>query len=264
MNEEGAIRPMSKLPRHIPGVTLPGLTQMGGMIGHAVNAIGSRIARGDWQEGGTIPREADLCAELKVSRSVLREACRVLAGKGMIRSRTSDGTRVLPRNNWRLLDPDVLQWRLDSGQTGPLLHDLLVARAALEPGAARLATASADDRHRAQVERAWQKRLALDDIARPRTAPSPEDFVAADLGFHKALLDATRSPLLMQLVPVIAAAITLICNREAPGIEPATSQRLHGAVVERFRKRDAHGAEAAMHDLIEWLTEQTAPDRTAA
>jgi DNA-binding FadR family transcriptional regulator len=49
-----------------------------------------------------------------VSRTVAREAIKVLAAKGLVVSRQKVGTRVLPRDQWNLFDPDV--GVLDRGQ----------------------------------------------------------------------------------------------------------------------------------------------------
>ena len=61
-----------------------------------------------------LPQEAALCAQYAVSRSVLREATRVLVAKGLVVSRQRAGAIVRPRNEWHLLDPDVLYWLIQS------------------------------------------------------------------------------------------------------------------------------------------------------
>ncbi len=58
-----------------------------------------------------MPTEDELVSQFQVGRSALREGVKVLAGKGLLESRTSAGTRVRPRESWNLLDPDVLRWR---------------------------------------------------------------------------------------------------------------------------------------------------------
>ena len=52
-----------------------------------------------------------------MSRTVVREAIKVLAAKGLVESRPKVGTFVRPRRDWNLLDPDVLAWQIEAGPT---------------------------------------------------------------------------------------------------------------------------------------------------
>src|SRR4051812_45996852 len=85
-----------------------------GLHGAVVHDIGVRILRGDLRPGDVLPAEEELGGELGVSRTVLREAIKVLAAKRLVESRPKTGTRVLPRGEWNLIDPDVLAWRLEA------------------------------------------------------------------------------------------------------------------------------------------------------
>ena len=76
-----------------------------------VHELGARIVRGGLAPGDAVPTEDELVTQFHVGRSALREGVKVLAGKGLLESRTSAGTRVRPRESWNLLDPDVLTWR---------------------------------------------------------------------------------------------------------------------------------------------------------
>ncbi len=58
-----------------------GVIEVRGILGVAVNILGTRIVRGDWPVGSVVAREADLVEELGVSRSVIREAFRILGAK---------------------------------------------------------------------------------------------------------------------------------------------------------------------------------------
>src|SRR5229473_6570900 len=69
--------------------------------GRVVHAMGRRIVSGDLQPGALLPAEL----ELKASRTVVREAIKVLAAKGLVESRPKTGTRVRPTDSWNLLDP---------------------------------------------------------------------------------------------------------------------------------------------------------------
>ena len=96
-----------------------------GQARHAqvVHALGAAIVRGELGPGSPVPTEDELVGRFEVGRSALREGVKVLAGKGLLESRTSAGTRVRPRESWNLLDPDVLRWRYseDASPASPAL-----------------------------------------------------------------------------------------------------------------------------------------------
>ena len=93
--------------------------------GQAVDRIGGAIVAGRYAVGATLPAEPLLCEELGVSRTVVREAVKSLAAKGLLVAGPKVGTRVLPADNWNWFDPDVVAW-----QTGRRIDPRLPARPA--------------------------------------------------------------------------------------------------------------------------------------
>src|SRR5664279_2298166 len=79
------------------------------------------------------PNEAELCKQLGVSRSILREAVKVLENKGMVQVRPRSGTRSRPRSEWNQLDPDILCWQSQLKPDPRFLRDLCEVRLAIEP-----------------------------------------------------------------------------------------------------------------------------------
>lgn len=236
---------------------LGGVIIVRGVLGQAVSDLGRRILGGEWAPGEAIPKEADLCDEMGVSRSVVREAFRILGAKGLIRSRTSDGTRVQAREEWRLLDPDVMNWRIKAGDTKSLLKDLLKVRLVLEPGVVYTATRTASDAARDRIRDAWawkQQEFLTPDA---NYADRRQRFIDADLEFHRAFLAAVDSDLLSQLFAVIEAALGLLLDLQMRARGYTTdmigmdeSQELHAAVFDAFQRGDPEAAQAAMHALI--------------
>src|SRR5437660_12133093 len=110
-----------------------------GLHGAVVHEIGVRIIRGDLTPGEPLPTEDELGSQLGASRTVLREAVKVLAAKRLVESRPKTGTRVRPRRDWNLLDPDVLAWQVEAGADADFLAQALEIRRMIEPAAARLA-----------------------------------------------------------------------------------------------------------------------------
>jgi DNA-binding FadR family transcriptional regulator len=91
-----------------------------------------RIVRGILPPGSTLPNEAGLCEYYDVSRPVIREALKVVEQKRLIRIRRGDGTTVLPKEEWALLDSDVLRISLELDEAGVLRRDVVALRRDLE------------------------------------------------------------------------------------------------------------------------------------
>jgi DNA-binding FadR family transcriptional regulator len=212
-----------------------------------VEALGRRIVSGWVPPGEALPAEPLLAAEYDVSRTAVRETLRVLAAKGLVEARPMRGTRVRPRREWRLLDPDLLRWSVDDGDPAPLLHDLLDVRLMLEPEAARLAAERAGTPDRTALEAAYETLVAsLDD---------PEAFVDADLAFHRAVIAATGNPLLGELVAAVEAGLRLarrVQVRIAGDRRPLPRDPLPGhlAVVDAILAGDGDAAAAAMRGVV--------------
>jgi GntR family transcriptional regulator, galactonate operon transcriptional repressor len=152
-----------------------------------VQALGSQIVAGRWTPETRLPHEQDLAAAFGVGRNVLREAVKVLAGKGLIRTARRYGSCVCKKSEWNFFDADVLSWHLsDRDQYARFLHDLTELRLCIEPRAAALAARRATSEERARL-------VALTDALETASAL---DAVAVDVEFHLAILDATHNELI--------------------------------------------------------------------
>lgn len=85
-----------------------------GLHDQVVDELGLRIVRDEFGNEGLLPTEPKLGAELGVSRNALREAIKVLVGKGLLEVRHKTGMRVRPKSEWNLLDRSVLDWQASS------------------------------------------------------------------------------------------------------------------------------------------------------
>ncbi|WP_421997136.1 FadR/GntR family transcriptional regulator [Reyranella sp.] len=207
--------------------------------------LGAAILGGVYRPHDLVPGELELSRRFGASRTVVREAFKLLAAKGLIVSRRRAGTYVRPREAWHMLDADVLAWRLRDGGAEPkLVFDLMHARAVIEPAAAAMAARRHTPETLAPIEDAFA------DME--RTAHSAALFAEPDVRFHKAILTATDNDVMTAFGALIEAALAIFVRvaTRHPGA-PAPSVPLHGAVVEAIRRRDAEGAHAAMMALLE-------------
>lgn len=208
-----------------------------------VDDLGLRIVCGDLRPGTALPTEADLAAELAVSRTVVREAIKVLAAKGLVQSRPKTGTRVLPRNSWNLIDPDVLAWQFAVGVEPGFFRDLNEVRDVIEPRAAELAAERATAAERQELDRLL--------AAMEASAGDPRAYLERDLQFHETVLRATHNEVLAQMADTLLYALR--AGRQGtvqtPG-GPATANRSHRAVVEAIGRGDVAAARGAMETVV--------------
>ena len=139
------------------------------------------------------PNESELCRQLGVSRSILREAVKVLEDKGMVQVRPRSGTRSLPRAQWNQLDADILAWQSSLKPDPQFLHDLCEVRLAIEPVAAGFAALRASEAEIVAIRECLGRRqqiIAANDL---------EAAVEANLQYHTAVIVASHNPLFLQL-----------------------------------------------------------------
>jgi DNA-binding FadR family transcriptional regulator len=221
------------------------------MHGQVVEWLGRRIVSGDLPDGSQLPNEADLAAQLNVSRGGVREAVKALAAKGLVEPRPRLGTRVLPRQRWNLMDPEVINWHGRSADQR-FLADLLELRLMVEPGAAQLAAERASEKQVRVLESAY---IDMAQYA-PNLPDAADEFVEADLRFHLTLLRTSGNQLIEQLGRLLETSLQhgLEATSHTPGGVEATLP-LHRAVLVAVRGGRPQAAHRAMKRLIETTRE---------
>ena len=196
-------------------------------------ALATRILSGAWPENHKFPADADLCAEFAVSRTVIREALRLLGAKGLIIAVPRRGTHVALREKWALWDKDVLQW-LTSSADGINKYDLsgdaLDMRLALEPTLAALAAARADD----------SANTALQESLRALQQTNGHE---AEMVYLKAFYSAAGNDFAIAALPL--AQFALKHRAAAPPLE--AYRRLTAAIAQ---KDGAAARQAAVQALL--------------
>tara|TARA_Y100000815_G_C13202465_1_gene447313 strand:+ start:178 stop:921 length:744 start_codon:yes stop_codon:yes gene_type:complete len=209
-----------------------------------VDEIGRSIISGAYPTGSLVPGDAELAERFNVSRTVLREAMKTLAAKGLVVAKARIGTRVTERKTWNFFDSDVLRWHLDSGFDAEFMRHLSDMRLSFEPSAARLATLNATP----------------DDITRMKEcvqgmydARTMEDFAYADLSLHMAMIDAARNPFMYSVASLIEAALVTSFKLSSPVGDPKGQQltsRRHQTIVEAIEAGDGEAAARATEVVI--------------
>jgi len=225
----------------------------GGLHARVLNDLGLSIV-----SGGISPESAILAEQLEerygVSRSVVREAVRVLQSLGMVSSIKRVGIRVQPMSQWSLYDPLVIRWRLEQAENGRQMRSLTELRSAIEPRAAQLAASHASDEAAGEL-------LAL--AARMRAVGRSGDlelFLELDIRFHSLVLAASGNEMFARLDRVIAEVLTGRTNR---GLMPSSPHdealQLHVDVADAIQGKRPADALASMERIMRRTSEEVEP-----
>lgn len=209
-----------------------------------VNDLGLDIVRGKYDATNPFPIEADLCEQFGVSRSVLREAVKMLTSKGLLRARPRQGTWVQPEEAWNLLDPDVLRWLLERRFSIELLAEFTEMRMVIEPQAAAYAAFRASDSEKQKIADALDRMQAAER--------GEDDALASDIAFHVAILEASGNRFFSQLKDMVETAlkISIRLTNQFKGV-PLASITDHRTLYQAIRDGDAARAKAISTSLIQ-------------
>jgi len=207
-------------------------------------ALGCEIIAGLYPPGSRLPNEASLLVRFGVSRPTLREAFRALEAKGLIVSRQKVGTMVRPKAEWHMLDADFLAWHMQAAPTEVFVSDVLQLRRIFEPQAAALAAEGRDAAALARIESAYA------DMEAHKSGDA--ELIAADVRFHKEILQAGGNRLLGALGSLIEMALvgTFKMGWRSLAIKDDRLHQ-HRDVMQAIAARRPEAARAAMAKLLQ-------------
>ncbi len=224
-----------------------------------LTALGEAIVSGRYQTGHVLTLDG-VSADYGVSRSVAREAIRVLESMRMVAPRRRVGITIQPSSKWNVFDPPrVIRWRLDVGDRSAQLMSLSELRRGFEPAAAALAARRADP-HQCRIMAA-----AVSDMVVHGRSGDLESYLLADKIFHRTLLEASGNEMFRALNDVVAEVLGGRTHRgmmpDRPN--PPAAIELHDEVARAIRMRDEAGAERAMRAIIDESAAALAGDLSA-
>jgi len=220
------------------------LLGLAGLHARVLDLLGLAICAGDL-ETGSVVRIEQLQERYGVSRSVVREAIRVLASMGLVASRRRVGVQVLPATTWNLYDPQVIRWRLASPARGAQLQSLTELRTAIEPEAARLAAL------RAPLDNASELMGLAGKLWAAGQANDAEGFLILDIQFHRLVLSSSGNEMFAKLSTLVEAVLT---GRTQYGLMPRhpheEALQLHVDVASAIQRGNGDDAYAAMVGIM--------------
>lgn len=214
------------------------------LVDQIVGLIGTEIASGRLPPGHRVPNETEWCAQLGVSRTVLREAISVLTSKGLLDTKPRTGGRVRERKHWHRLDPLVLQWEAAAGPSEVFVTEAFELRRLIEPAACELAAERAQPGQIEELESTYHEMV--------KNIEDAHQFFFHDSSFHQIIFEASGNTLVRALGAVIGSTldISLGLSLDAPRGQ-AHCLPLHLAVLEAIQSKKPDAARAAMLRLIE-------------
>ncbi|WP_121746054.1 FadR/GntR family transcriptional regulator [Streptomyces sp. E2N166] len=214
-----------------------------GLHGRVLDTLGPAITAGDYPAGSVL-RTDELAQRFEVSRSVMREAVRVLESMHLVESRRRVGVTVLPECEWNVYDPQVIRWRLAGSERPRQLRSLTVLRSAVEPVAAGLAA-----RHATSEQCAELTECALGMVANSR-GHRLEEYLFHDVAFHRVILTASGNEMFARLGGVVAEVLAGRTHHDVMFEDPdPAAVTLHVQVAEAVRARDAERAERLTREI---------------
>lgn len=212
-----------------------------------VDKLGLAIIRGDYEIGSILPGDKKLEQQFGVSRTVLREATKTLAAKGLISARARVGTWVEPREKWNMMDSDILDWHFKDGTNEQLLMHLSDACLSIVPHAAQLAAKSASsdvvERLNNLLGQLGSKDLTVDEMSK------------IDSSFHLAILEASDNPIMQSAGSMVKSALSGFYNYTISFVDREILDRViedHRKVVKAIEDHDEDSARTAMENMIQY------------
>jgi DNA-binding FadR family transcriptional regulator len=218
---------------------------LSGLHAQVLDRLGAAICSGELADG-TIVRIEEFEEHYGVSRSVIREALRVLSSMGLVTSRRRVGVLVLPASEWNLYDPQVIRWRLASPRRIAQLQSLTELRTAVEPEAARLAA------RRGSLENGSELMGLAGKLWAAGQAGDSQAFLELDIEFHQLVLASSGNEMFAKLNSLVAEVLTGRTHYGFTPEHPATEAlQFHVDVASAIQRGNGDEAHAAMLRIMD-------------
>jgi GntR family transcriptional repressor for pyruvate dehydrogenase complex len=193
--------------------------------------------------GDRLPSERELGEQFGVSRTVVREAARSLAAKGVIEVRTGSGLRVAAVGSDAVNESMRLYLLGSESLDYSKVHEV---RTTIEVQVAELAAERATNDDIARLRAACDR---MADVLDDRDAAAQ-----ADVDFHRAVAECTQNLLYGVMLDSIGGAVLQV-RRETIGLPHRAEQALddHRRILEGISDHDAAAAGQAMREHLDYV-----------
>lgn len=204
------------------------------LVETAAKQLISYIIENDLPPRAKLPNEFDLSRILKVGRSTVREAVKLLVSQNILEVRQGAGTFIVEQKIGVSSDPLGFMFIKDKRK---LIADLLEIRMMIEPRICALAATAATAEDIAQM-RVFAGRVE-------ESISSGQDHAQADIDLHTKIAETSGNIVLPNLLPVIQRAVALFSNITQRRLRRDTIAS-HRAIVAAIEEHNAIAASDAM------------------
>lgn len=206
----------------------------------AVEVLNEYILRGDLKTGDYLPPEMELCKQLGIGRSSLREAVKILESQGMVRKRHGVGVMIVNESDKAI----KVMLKLMLQRSGTTMEELIEVRYTNEIKTTELASLNATKEDIEEIE----KHL---EIMR-NNLTSTKDYVKADIDFHMSLAKASHNRVFLLILQTIRPLIEeMIQETLKYHHRPENSMKYHEKVFEAIKNKDVQSAVTAMEEHLQ-------------
>ncbi|MBO0995411.1 FadR/GntR family transcriptional regulator [Bacillus sp. SD088] len=207
------------------------------LVEQVVMQIESLIEKGHWTVGDKLPPEMELMEEFAVSRNTLREAIRALVHAGLLETKQGSGTLVRSSSSLGA----AMERHLEKSN----LIETLEVRLALEREAAQLAAVHRNDEDLHQLE------FYMEQCRDTAQRDAVEDFISADMAFHKAMVKASHNQLLQELYEYMTDPLyTSISKLMIIDTSFACEKMIHSELLDAIREQNIEEAIKYVNEYI--------------
>jgi GntR family transcriptional repressor for pyruvate dehydrogenase complex len=211
------------------------------LVERVVQMLEKQVLDGRLPVGSRLPAEREFAERLGVSRTVLREAVRILGTKGLLETRHGIGTTIRAMTSEAVVKPMTLFFRSFNQEIS--LEDLHQVRSILEGETASLAASQGTDEDIDGLRRLCSEMQTA--------AQDPATFAQKDAEFHRRLAQTTHNPLITLLLDSIRDLIAEVRTRVAhdPGLYDQVMPG-HLRILDAVAARDPQRAREAMMEHL--------------
>jgi GntR family transcriptional repressor for pyruvate dehydrogenase complex len=227
------------------GIPFRALERTPTLSDRVVQSVLDLIASSALKPGDRLPSERDLGERFGVSRTVVREAVRSLAAKGVLDVRSGSGATVARVDVARASEALRLYVQGARGNVDGVTYEQVNdVREMIETRVARMAATAASDADIARL-------AAIHEQFRARSGDL-EESSRLDVAFHRAIAESVHNPLLLVMLDSVEP-ILLEIRRRVAGVPDRQRRAVdaHQLILDRLRERDGAGAERAMTEHLE-------------
>jgi GntR family transcriptional repressor for pyruvate dehydrogenase complex len=214
------------------------------LLSHTVEEkIQQAIAEKHLMPGDRLPTEMELCQQFEVSRTVMREALRVLSSRGLISIEKGRGMFVNRLTPDSVTEPFALFLHMNHNADHKL--HVIEARQMFEPEIAADAARHHSPEDDERLKRNYQQLVEIgEDVS---------SLSSLDMAFHLMVAEATQNPVVPLLMKPIHQLMPVIKKSVYKVVQDAHQSAVewHGKILEAILASDPAGAHKAMADHLE-------------